>query len=161
MSYGIAMLLWVGAALFSPGCHFFEDSENVNECPLNSGYPCPCIPDMAQYDCKGLSDYYCCKDGRSSCVYTDTPESRNRGICTKPCNGIDDSLSCRNTQDYGSEGICAMAVGSSDAPNFCEVICTPGVDDCPPGMECRDDIYLYFSVCRPEPETLSVAKSTP
>ena len=149
MRYGIVIAVSAWAAFSVPACHFFEDSDNVDECGLNSGYPCPCVPEDADFECKNGSGDYCCKDGRSSCVWFGD-NNETRGICSMPCLGIADSQSCINTKDFGSEGVCAMMVNDATSPNYCEVVCDPESDECPPGMECLSGFYLNFSVCRPE-----------
>lgn len=145
------IILWTVLALLLTGCHFFEDAENVDECALNSGYPCPCVPNAAHFTCKDKSGDYCCEDGRSTCVYT-TEINENRGICTLPCTGVADTQSCIRTQGFGSQGLCAMLVNQSTTPNYCELVCDPEIENCSPGMECRTDLNTSFSVCRPEIE---------
>jgi len=149
MKYRYGLILWSVLALCCSACHFFEDSENVDECPLNSGYPCPCLQDMATRDCRDGIGPYCCEDGRSQCIFF-PDRDETRGICSLPCTGVTDTQTCIRTEGFGSEGICSLKVDSSTTPNFCAVVCNPGGNDCPPGMECLLDTTLNYSLCIPE-----------
>ncbi len=113
------------------GCHFFEDSDNVDECPLNSGYPCACSPlDEEITASKGF-----CRDF-STCIYF--PNSDNtRGVCSPVCAGSTDTVTCSNTNGYGSEGLCLMPSADNSEIFFCAVFCTKSdMASCPPGQKC-------------------------
>jgi hypothetical protein len=139
--YGL--IVWTVLALFFSGCHFFEDSENVDECPLNSGYPCPCIPETANSNCLDNSGRHCCEDNQSRCLISADGDA-TRGICTLQCDGIEDTT-CMNTKGFGSEGLCALKVNSSN-PDYCAVVCNSR-DDCPPGTGCLFVTSLNYSLC--------------
>jgi hypothetical protein len=125
-------------SLFIFGCHFFEDADNVDECPLNSGYPCPC-------DSTQLTVY--CDDGRSACMYWNDP---TRGFCSLPCDGASDTQKCANTAAYGNEGICRFMADGSTTPNYCGVVCQGnGGGNCPPGMDCMTLDGEDYKVCFP------------
>lgn len=128
----------ISAAALAAGCHMFDDpNEDIpKDCPLNSGYPCPCEPDEGN-----------CDDG-SACVYWagDTSE----GFCSAECDGKNDKESCAHTLGYGAIGHCWLMIESTDEPDYCIVVCEADgyTGDCPPGLECletADD----FSACFP------------
>ncbi len=135
------MTLSIAAALLlSAGCHFFESADDIDECPLNSGWPCPC--DNTQLDNGGL-----CDDRQSTCLWVN---DETRGMCSLPCNGVSDTLTCRNTQDYGNEGICRFKTDESETPNFCGIICVGnGSGNCPPGMDCLILDGESYKMCFP------------
>ena len=130
--------------LLFTGCHFFDDPDDLDECPLNWGYPCACTYDDEKVSLTGE-----CRDG-SGCLYFD---NESRGICANQCDGTSDVGSCEETWGYGEEGLCWFQANGSDTPNFCAVFCQGnGRGNCSPGMECsliaEDSDYR---VCLPKP----------
>ncbi len=126
------------------GCHFFDDFDKLPEdCPLNSGYPCPCDPTHEGYmNTEGL-----CDDG-SVCAYYDQGGER-QGFCSNTCFGLSDETSCSNTDGYGVTGFCWLSLESSE-PNACVVVCEfdGQREDCPPGLKCLPTVD-GFSACFP------------
>ncbi len=139
----VHFFVFVIFANLAASCHFFEDAENIDECPINSGYPCPCVPvDLANDpEAKGF-----CDDG-SNCIYNLADEEK--GFCSLPCQGATDLSSCRRTDGFGSEGICSLVVGEVSVPNQCVVVCSED-DECPPGLTCQIRWGIAYAVCGPE-----------
>lgn len=96
------------------GCHWFDDANNLDECSLNSSFPCPC-------------DISC--EGENVCVHT-TGSRGSYGQCTLPCYG-NHQLCTQAAAGFGS-GICREN-------GYCAIACYDDVD-CPPGMGCKDSI---------------------
>ena len=125
------MLTWL--SLF--GCHMFEDADNVNECPMGSGYPCPCDA-VASPVCDDNSDCY-------------SPAADYRGFCADKC--VDNS-DCTETGGYGLSGACALSINApQDRANHCVVICDDGIEttQCPPGQECEWQAQMSRGICLP------------
>ncbi len=104
------------------GCHLFDDPETLEECPLNSGYPCPCTP--------GVNDSRC--DDGSSCEFFGDHE---KGVCSKSCIPGGRANECLAPRWYDTPGLCQLATGGSAEPNGCVVTCEDQ-EDCPPGLSC-------------------------
>ncbi len=105
--------------LMIPACHMFEDADNVDPCPLNSGYPCPCSVESSGGYCDDAS--HCLAEGGD-----------DFGMCTWPCAT---SGQCSERQSFGVEGLCA-SVGDL---KYCQLVCEDpqGYEGyCPPGMVC-------------------------
>jgi hypothetical protein len=108
----------------------FDDTEkpSVNlspcgDCPLNSGYPCPCEDR--------------CEDG-GICGKTDI--NQKYGICVKPC---DDGESCEISMGCWARGTCGLKMATGTEA-FCVLTCV--VDsDCPLNMDC--DFTIGFGMC--------------
>lgn len=154
----LSSVILLGAALLLGSCHFFDDSNDVDNaldnCPLNWGYPCPC--DATHYGSK-------CGDN-SVCLYHTDP---TRGFCSPECTEAGGTQEClvdhKMTADYGvleKAAICAHSPALSPS-NQCMVICELVDFDgqrlegqCPPGTRC--DVYLgdgnEMKACLPIPE---------
>jgi len=125
------------AVLGMPACHLFEDPDTLDECPLNSGYPCPCNPQINGAQC----------DDGSTCEFFDDP---GEGVCAATCRGIEDRSSCRASRWDGEDGYCRLKANGAGMPNRCLAACWDETD-CPPGMSCvfRQDDYGPFMACYP------------
>lgn len=107
----------------------FGEKVDMDDCPLNSGYPCRC---------DGVKN---CDDG-SECV--GLRPDQNGGLCAAPCEGAEDEASCAETKGYGLYGECAGYKGASASPEFCIVICEEDgqTAECPPDFECENEICM-------------------
>ncbi len=143
----VLIILCVWSITAGPiGCHFFDDFDELPEdCPLNSGYPCPCDPRHEGYmNTEGL-----CDDG-STCVYYG--QDFDRGFCSSTCFSLDDASSCSETEGYGVMGFCWLSLESpsgADIPH-CILVCEfdGQREDCPPGLKCLQTVD-GFSACFP------------
>ena len=138
----LMILSLVSLSLFAAGCHFFEDSDEIDECPLNSGYPCACTSENAFVAKNGN-----CYDG-STCLYITGDEAH--GFCAEPCDGLTDVSSCTGARGYGTEGVCWWQL-DADEPNYCALFCDgAGMGNCAPGMSCKPPTEgASYSVCVP------------
>ncbi len=107
----------------------FGERADMDDCPLNSAYPCRC---------DGVKN---CDDG-SECV--GLRPDQNGGMCAAPCAGGDDAASCAETGGYGLYGECAGYKGASETPEFCIVICEEDGQSakCPPDFACENEICM-------------------
>lgn len=124
-------LIWLSVFVIITGCHMFEDSENVDECPLNSGFPCPCSMEMSGGFCEDQS--HCVTDGD------------DYGICKMPCGS---TASCEETQGWGIAGLCDQDLDEDG--KYCQVICDHSDGDagyCPPGMDCVWVDDTQYAIC--------------
>lgn len=139
------------------GCHFFDDPEDIEECPVGSHYPCPC--DATQ---KGGF----CDDG-TTCIYP-TGSADAYGMCSQSCgqsylgdtnSNVNDYM-CEDppgygTREYNGSRGSACFWNVSDYNNqvsrwYCAVVCQSD-DECPPGMICPYDDGAYdFGICAPD-----------
>jgi hypothetical protein len=139
-SYRTIVITLLSFGVIFTGCHLFEHPENIDDCPLNSGYPCPCNPSVAPV----------CMDD-SPCLFYNNPEM---GFCSRPCAGIHDDATCQETAGYGVQGLCRFTtLEDSTEPTNCQVACEYDnlVGECPPGLECipfADELTTY-KVCYP------------
>ena len=118
------------------GCHFFDDADEIDDCPLNSGYPCACTYEDALVARDGQ-----CLDG-SACLYWG--DDKTHGVCAEACDGVTDVTSCTEINGYGNEGLCWFQTTDADAPNYCAVLCDgDGMGNCAPGMSCLEDGSEY------------------
>ena len=126
------------------GCHFFDDPDEMDECPLNSGYPCACT-----YEDPDVAEYGECRDG-SSCLFPEVGGDMAHGFCAAPCSGTTDVTSCTGARGYGTEGVCWWAVDAEE-PNFCAVFCDgDGMGNCAPGMSCEPvSADSSYRICMP------------
>ena len=129
------------------GCHFFEDSDNIDDCPLNSGYPCPCT-----YDDSDVYQTGECRDGSACLAYVD---DQSHGICAETCSGVSDATSCFDTKAYGTEGLCWTGDSNVYPQNYCAVYCEGTEDDnCSPGMVCTPVTgETGYYICLPKTES--------
>ena len=100
------------------------DTDTDPGCPLDSGYPCACSPQIGA-----------CNDG-SDCI---TVGPSSLGMCSHPCGPGDPA--CQDTQGYGVNGWCgfdANGPAESNEFNHCIVTCRFKTDTgpCPPGLVC-------------------------
>jgi hypothetical protein len=114
------------------GCHFFENPDDIQDCPVGSGYPCACH----SYDNEGY-----CDDG-SICIYFNNAE---KGYCSRQCS---DAATCEDGLAYGSAGVCQAVLNSENIPDQCVVACDYNgeVGACPAGLQCisyQDNTYQY------------------
>jgi hypothetical protein len=127
-------ILFCVSVLFA-GCHMFEDADNVDPCPLNSAYPCPCDVDT----------HPICDD-ESQCKAT---ENDYRGFCSARCT---EPVDCEETQGFGLEGVCELSIGTTSGTNNCVLVCddTAVSAGCPPGMECQWREDRGYGICWPK-----------
>ena len=112
-------------------CHMFEDPENVDECPLNSGYPCPCSMETSEGFC----------EDNSRCV----SGGDDYGMCKMPCASKD---TCEETQGWGIAGICDEEKGEDG--KYCQIVCDQRDGEagyCPPGMDCAWVTGTQYAIC--------------
>ena len=100
-------------SLFS-GCHWFDDPNDLEDCPLGSSFPCPCTTNC---------------EGDDVCVLTEGSRG-SYGQCTLPCYG--NHQLCTQAADGFGSGIC-MDDG------YCAIACYDH-GDCPAGMGCDNNI---------------------
>lgn len=124
--------------LSAPGCHLFSDPDDIDECPMGSGYPCRCDP----YDNGGLCD------DNSVCIPINSEE---KGFCSRDCAGVQDEGICEDRQGYGAFGFCRQWFEASPGPDQCIVVCEYDnmSGECPPGLTCVPfaDGDLNYSAC--------------
>ncbi len=89
-----------------------------DECPVNSGYPCPCNAN--------------CEDGT---LCDRVQGGSDYGICMKECTGADED-ECALDMGCGAEPACTLSKG--DGISYCGLVCTHD-GDCPPNMGCTFD----------------------
>ena len=109
-----------------------------DECPLNSGYPCPC---------NGT-----CQDD-SWCVYFD--EDDMLGYCARPC---DADVECETEMNCWSEPSCSII--SPDEERFCRLHCTDN-SECPEDMVCAYPGGPNTGTCYPNAEALCCHEDDP
>jgi hypothetical protein len=107
-----------------------DSSDYCGECPINSGYPCPC--QMANCDDDSL------------CGMLASPEQNTsgNGICVRFCTGPNDTTSCVVSSGCAAQGECALVLDQDAA---CGYICNLD-SDCPTNMYCDHSIG-EFSIC--------------
>jgi hypothetical protein len=98
------------------GCHWFDDPNELEDCPFGSTYPCPCSTTC---------------EGNNVCVVTDGSRG-SYGQCTLPCNG--NHQLCNQAADGFGTGVCL-------ADGYCASACYEDAD-CPAGMGCDDNICV-------------------
>jgi hypothetical protein len=118
------------------------EADAASECPLNSGWPCPC---------GGVNE---CDNG-DICFGIGPGE----GLCAPRCAGAGDDAPCAETMGWGISGggRCAYEV-TYEGQTFgvCALICQVQAEDgevikgfCPPGSRCVPQ--NGFSACFAEP----------
>jgi len=112
------------------------DEGCTDECPPNSGFPCPCPSNECEDD-----------PGSICGVLNITPE--DVGVCASPCETNSDcttSLSCE------AEPMCVLSLNADTDPDteyFCGYICEENID-CPAGMTCEQVADTTIFICYPE-----------
>jgi hypothetical protein len=118
-----------------------ENGDECGDCPLNSGYPCPC-------DVSGGE----CEDG-SMCGNLPEPDENTsgNGYCAAACESFGQADACPDSliegMDCAAEPICELGYQTGDEWNYiCALVCTAD-EECPSEMYC--DSTSGHSVCYP------------
>ena len=116
------------------------DEGDCGECPLNSGYPCPCTED--------------CQDG-SWCMFLEPTDSL--GYCARGCETDPD---CATDKNCLSEKSCSLV--TPDESRFCRLHCEEHTD-CPEDMLCvfAEQGDSTSGTCYPNAESLCCYDDNP
>ena len=110
------------------------DTDEQQDCPVNSGWPCACGPDVGTW----------CEDG-SYCVEMALDGGGAAYFCSEECAGEGDD--CPSTP-YPPEGQCDLYADDADIW-LCVLHCIFD-DDCPPGQSCTG--WGLWTICLPPEE---------
>lgn len=103
------------------------DSGGCVDCPIGSGYPCPC-----------LEAFGSCGDG-STCFVLELGD--DQGVCARECGGLGDP-SCAFVSACAATGGCDL-YNLAFEQHFCVLSCEIDAD-CPPGTFCNDTLGAPF-----------------